>query len=320
MKNLIFFTLLFILSGMQMLSSQDINELNKQANIERMNGNYQKAIELSTSTLEKKLNVISFYIRAFSLSKISKFAEALKDCESAISYPAGGMLETFEKGDIYFLKGYCLQMLGKCEEAVGAYETAENIIRRENAVALYSNLGLCYLKLQKYEHADFFYDKAIERSEKNSEKESYWAVRGDCMFNLEKWYLADSFYTRATQFGLQDYPVYWNMATCRLKNGKVIDMFGDSTEIEFHNWGIINCYKTATLIIQKDIKANKASDKQVRDISLIYFDQASFCFSVGKYDLASAALDHSLKYGKLSKTTALYDKIDKLKEDIKEAK
>jgi tetratricopeptide (TPR) repeat protein len=171
----------------------------------------------------------------------------------------------------------------------------------------------------KYEKADFYYSKAIETSQQNDNKEDYWRTRGFCMKTLKNWVLADSFYTRAISFGTQPYGVYWSIAECRQKQNKLIDMFGNEEEVELHNWGIINCYQIAIGIIEANIKNKKASDYEIKDLSLICLDEASFYYSIGKYDKALAVLENSLKYGKLSKTTSHFNRVNKLKNDIKEA-
>src|ERR1044071_8696959 len=107
------------------LVAQDFDDLNDQAYKERDNKNYQRAIDLCTQAINKKINTRSYIIRAYCRYILKDYLAALDDYNSALSnyYDYYGS-DNKEKAAIYYYRGRCKQSLQRYSDAISDFNDA----------------------------------------------------------------------------------------------------------------------------------------------------------------------------------------------------
>lgn len=208
------------------LSAQDFDDLNNQANKEYLAKNYQKAIDLSTQSLNIKLNARAYFIRADSRYQLSDYQAALDDFNSTLSYYSAYYSEDKYKGNIYFYRGLTLYSLGKYDDAISDFNSAITYNYEQPNYAYWYRAD-SYYALSKYKESDDDYARVIDRTSDSKELSTLYKSRGDCNALQKKYTNAYDFYTRAISYDPNNYNAYWEMGYYKDLEGRYDDALVD---------------------------------------------------------------------------------------------
>lgn len=112
----------------------------------------------------------AYVFKAFELRKAGKYEDAIKILDFLISFNSEEILNSF----VYYLKATLLGAMEKYDEAIDAFEIADNFYRKEynddpnekpNELKLNYAKGYCYDSTKQYALALRFYNKAIKNKE-----------------------------------------------------------------------------------------------------------------------------------------------------------
>lgn len=308
MTRHIFLSLVSILLFSITVLAQDFEDLNNQANKEMLNNNYQKAIELSNQSINKKINIRAYIIRAICRVELKDYDASLDDLNSALTYYSDYYgSDNKEKARIYFYRGRCKQEKRRYNDAIDDFNTALSYNYTEAGYA-YWNRGVCYYKLIKYKDADGDYIKAIERISDKEAQSSLYSNRGDCQAKLGNYETAYSLYARAITYNANNYNAYWLRAyykdldykyeealTDYNKAIEIITTLGGSAKnndlaILYRNVAIMHQtlkqYDDAVLAINKSIGADPNNAKSYRTRADIYKSLKKYDNAKGDYENA----------------------------------
>jgi tetratricopeptide (TPR) repeat protein len=275
MRCYILFPLVISLFMGQSLMAQDFDDLNDQAFKERDNKNYQKAIDLCTQAINKKVNARSYIIRADCRYELDDYEAAITDFNSALTYYYDYYgSDDKEKGGIYYFRGRSKQKLDRYNEAISDFNTAISYNYKELGYA-YWNRGACYYDLGKYKEADDDYIKAIDRISEQEDLSSLYKQRGDCQAKLGKYETAYSLYDRALTYNAKNYNAYWQKG------------FYKNQEYKYEE-GLAG-YNKAIEIIN-----NGGTDATGNDLALLYRNKAIMHKTLKQYEEALTAINKSI--------------------------
>ncbi len=226
MRNYIYLFLVIILSSHPPLRAQDFDDLNNQAYKERDNKNYQKAIDLCTQALNKKINTRSYIIRADCRYELKDYRAAIDDFESALTYYNEYYSDNKEKAGIYYMLGRSKHELGRYSAAISDYGSALTYNYDEPGY-VYWNRGACYYESGKYKEADDDYAKAIEKITSRADLSTLYSNRGDCKAQLDEFENAYTFYAKAISYNPQNYNPYWQRGHYKSQEYKYDEALAD---------------------------------------------------------------------------------------------
>ncbi len=267
--------LIAILFFGQSLLAQDFDDLNNQAYKERDNKNYQKAIELCTQSINKKVNARSYIIRADCRYELNDYRAAIDDCESALTYYSEYYSDNKEKAGIYYMMGRSKHELGRYSAAISDYNSALTYNYEETGY-VYWNRGACFYESGKYKEADDDYSKAIDRISASNDLSTLYSNRGDCKAQLDDYEAAYTFYARAISYNAKNYNPYWQRGHYKSQEYKYDEALADFDMAI----GIF----TANPI---------ASDNN--DLAILYRNKALMYKYKKQYDEALAAINKSVE-------------------------
>ncbi len=275
MKYKLFSLLLIAFLFSHALSAQDYDELNNQAYKERDNKNYQKAIELSTQALNKKINARSYIIRATAKYELGDYQGTIEDYNSSLSYYYDYYgTEEKEKGGIYYFRGRSRQLLKKYSEAIQDFNESIRFNYSELGY-LYWNRGACFYNQGKYKDAENDYIKAIDRFGNQDDLSTLYKQRGDCQAKQGKYEDAYNLYDRALIYNPKNYNAYWQKAFYKGQEYKYEEsLAGYNKAIEIINSG-----------------GAEAGDN---DLALLYRNKAIMHKNLAEYEDALAAINKSI--------------------------
>ncbi|HEY6064125.1 MAG TPA: tetratricopeptide repeat protein, partial [Chitinophagaceae bacterium] len=307
MRHQIFPFLFTILFLGQSLLAQDFDDLNNQAFKERDNKNYQKAIELCTQAINKKINARSYIIRADCRYELNDYRAALDDFESALTYYSDYYSDNKEKAGIYYMMGRSKHSLSRYSAAISDYNSALTYNYEEPGY-VYWNRGACYYESGKYKEADDDYSKAIDRISASEDLSTLYANRGDCKAMLEDYPAAYSFYERAISYNAKNYNPYWQRGHYKSQEYKYDEALADFD-------------KAIEIFTANPITANN------NDLAILYRNKALMHKYKKQYEEALAAINRSLETDpNMSKTYRIRGQIyeamkkyDKAKADYENA-
>lgn len=262
-----------ILSFHSPLLAQDFDELNNQAYKERDNKNYQKAIELCTQAISKKVNARSFIIRADCRYELKDYKAAIDDFESALTYYSEYYSDNKEKAGIYYIMGRIKHELGRYSAAISDYNSALTYNYEETGY-VYWNRGASYYATGKYKEADDDYIKAIDRISSGDDLSILYSNRGDCQVQLNNYETAYTLYARAITYNPKNYNPYWQRGHYKSQKGKYEEALDD--------------FNKAIEIIRE-----AAAPANTNDLAILYRNKALMHKDLKQYDEALAAINKS---------------------------
>lgn len=290
------------------LAAQEFDDLNDQAFKERDNKNYQKAIDLCTQALNKKINARSYIIRGDARYELKDYEAAIGDFTSSLTYYYDYYgSDDKEKGGIYYFRARSKQELNRYNDAISDFNSAISYNYKEAGYA-YWNRGACYYDLGKYKEAEDDYIKAIDRISEQKDLSSLYKQRGDCQGKLDNYETAYSLYDRALIYDAKNYNVYWQKG------------FYKGQEYKYEE-SIIN-YDKAIEIINAG-----GTDAKANDMALICRNKAIMHKGLKQYEDALAAINKSISadpnlaraYRTRAEINALLRKYDAAKADYENA-
>lgn len=211
---------------LQPVLSQDFDDLNNQAFKERDNKNYQKAIELCTQSINKKVNARAYIIRADCRYELKDYEAAITDFNSALIHYNDYYSDNKEKAGIYYMLGRSKHDLFKYSDAINDYSTALTNNYEEPGY-VYWNRGTCYYELGKYKEAKDDYTKAIDRISSNDDLSTIYSDKGDCEAKLGNYEAAYTLYTRAISYNSNNYNAYWQRGHYKSQQNKYKEALTD---------------------------------------------------------------------------------------------
>ncbi|HYM95436.1 MAG TPA: tetratricopeptide repeat protein [Chitinophagaceae bacterium] len=270
------------------LSAQDFDDLNNQADKEYLAKNYQKAIDLSTQSLNIKLNARAYFIRADSRYSLSDYQAALDDYTSALSYYSAYYADDKYKGRIYYWRGLTRYNLQKYDDAISDFNSAITY-NYEKLNYAYWDRANSYYALAKYKESENDYSSAIDRTSDSKELSTLYKYRGDCNALQGKYTDAYSFYTRAVSYDPNNYNAYWEMGYYKDLEGRDEDALVD--------------YGKAINVVKSLNDPSKDAD-----LATLYRNEALLHKVLGRYDDALNAINMAIQtnpnYSKAYKTRA----------------
>jgi tetratricopeptide (TPR) repeat protein len=170
-RHLVF--LFFILLTLNALS-QRANILLEKGKIFYNSGDYAKAIEEFSSSIEKEKSTEAYEWRGMSYFSIKDYAKALEDFNYAISQSSNA------PASVYLNRGNSKLILNDFNGALTDYNKS---LELENSGMTYYERGQAYFHLQKYNEALSDYNKAIDLKVDESrvafwKMYTYWALGG----------------------------------------------------------------------------------------------------------------------------------------------
>ena len=263
------FCLFCLLVFTQPVYAQDFEELNNMAYKEKENKNYNKAIELSTQSINKKVNARAYIIRGISRLNLKDFEAAIEDLTAALLNYSSYYTNNTEKAGIYFWRGWCKHSLYHYADAITDYNAAFSN-DYNNVSTLYWNRGLCYSNLMKYKEAEDDYIKAIDRISESKDLSSLYYERASCQAELGNYEKAYTLFARAISYNSKNYRAYWLRAY--YKNLK-------------YN------YEDALVDYTKAIDiATETNSSNINDLNILYRNKALVHQNLKQYDNAIAAI------------------------------
>ncbi len=259
------------------LVAQEFDDLNDQAFHERDNKNYQKAIDLCSQALSKKINARSYIIRADSYYELDKYEQAIDDFNSSLTYYYDYYgSDDKEKGGIYYFRGRSKQHLNRYNDAITDFNQAISYNYKEPGY-VYWNRGACYFALKSYKEADDDYIKAIDRITDKNDLCTLWENRGDCQANLKNYDDAWTYYAKAISYNPDNYSPYWQRGHFKAQQYYYEDALSD--------------FEKAVEIINKGGTEAKSSD-----LALLYRNMALMHRNLKKYREALDDYNKSIEY------------------------
>jgi tetratricopeptide (TPR) repeat protein len=276
MKKLFYFLAIFVcpVAFPLLLSAQDSEDINSQADKEYTGKNYQKALELATQSINIKPNVRAYFIRADARYSLNDYAAATEDFTSALSNYSTYYSTDQYKGRIYYWRGMSYQQSGKYENAVSDYGSAITYNYAESKY-VYWNRAISYYNLKKYKDAEEDYGRAIDRSSDSKELSSMYMYRGNCKAMTYEYTAAYGFYARAASYNPDNYEAYWNMAYYKV--------------IEYKNEEALADYGKAI-----DILTRLSSPDKNKNLAFLYENEARIYRDKKQYDEALTGMNKSL--------------------------
>ena len=267
-----FATLFFCLP----LFAQEFDELNNQAYKERDNKNFKKAIELSTQSINKKVNARAYIIRADSRYELGDYETAIDDFSSSLTYYSDYYADdNKEKGGILYFRGRSKHKLGRYDDAISDYNSALYYNYSEPGY-VYWNRGACYYQTGKYKEADDDYLKAIDRISGNEDLSILYEDRGDCQAQLANYETAYALYVRAISYNSNNYNPYWQRGHYKSIEGKYEEALADFN-------------KAIEIITTTGSSANN------NDLAILYRNKALMNKYQKQYDQALASINKSVE-------------------------
>ena len=254
--------------------AQDFDELNEQADKEYLANNYQKAVDLATQAINRKINSRSYFIRADARFSLMDYESALEDYNKAITDYNSYYSTDKYKGRLYYWRARCKQKLNECTDAIIDFTTCLSY-NYEDAGYAYWNRGNCYFEQTKYQESDDDYTKAIDRLSDSKDLAKLYKYRGDCMAHLLKYSDADKLYTRSISYNANYYNSYWSRAYYRSIDLKYDDAIAD--------------YKKTVSIIEAS-----GSNSNNEDLPAVYRNLALLYYDLNKNNEALEAINKSL--------------------------
>ena len=254
--------------------AQDFEELNEQADKEYLANNYQKAADLATQAINRKVNPRSYFIRADARFSLMDYEAALEDYNKAITDYSSYYSTDKYKARLYYWRARCKQKLNKYTDAISDFTTCLSYNYEEAGYA-YWNRGNCYYEQAKYQECDDDYTKAIDRLSDSKDLAKLYKYRGDCMAHLLKYTDADKLYTRSISYNADFYNAYWSRAYYRYIDLKNDDAIAD--------------YKKAVSIIEAS-----GSNSNNEDLAAIYRNLALLYYDLERNDDALDAINKAL--------------------------
>ncbi|MGB3004978.1 MAG: tetratricopeptide repeat protein [Chitinophagaceae bacterium] len=268
---MIFF--LFLVYSMP-LSAQDFDDLNNLAFKERDNKNYQKAIELCTQALNKKVNARSYIIRADCRYELKDYEAAITDFNSALTYYSSYYTDNKEKAGIYYMIGRSKHDLYKYSDAITDYTTALTYNYEEPGY-IYWNRGTCYYELGKYKDAKDDFTKAIDRISASEDLSTIYSDKGDCEAKLGNYEAAYTLYTRAISYNSNNYNAFWQRGHYKSQEKKYTEALSD--------------FDKAIELITKNPEPSANND-----LAILYRNKAIMHRDLRQYDEGLAAINKSV--------------------------
>ena len=297
--------------------AQDFDELNNQAYKEKENKNYNKAIELSTQSINKKVSARAYIIRGESRANLKDYESAIADYNAALLNYSGYYNNNEEKGGVYHWLGFIKQKLSRYGDAISDYNSALSYNSKEGET-VYWNRGTCYYNLGKYKDADEDYKKAIDRTSDNKDLSSLYIERGKCQAKLGIYETAYSLFTRAIGYNSKNYLAYWERAyykNLKDKNEEALSDYSKAIEIALetklnNNDDLVSLYRNKALVHQ-DLKqyenALAAINKAIEvnpNMAKAYRTRAVIYEGMKKYDKAKADYENTITLETNKKTKA----------------
>ena len=274
-----FISSLFIFFGMLTISvsltAQGFDDLNEQADKEYLNKNYNKAIDLSTQSINIKPNARAYFIRADARYSLYDYEAATNDFTSALSYYSYYYNTDKYKGRIYYWRGMCYYNLSKYNDAISDFNSALSYNYEEPGY-VYWNRGNSYYVLEKYQEGDDDYAKAIDRISDSKNLSSLYKYRGDCKAKQRDYSSAYSFYARAISYDPNNYNAYWQRGYYKDLEGKDDDALKD--------------YAKAAEILEASSEPSKNEN-----LSFLYRNQALMYKGLNQYPDALAAINKAIQ-------------------------
>ncbi|WP_058486696.1 tetratricopeptide repeat protein [Defluviitalea phaphyphila] len=180
-------------------------------------GNYKEALYYFEQSIEKDKRFIkAYYYKALTLYQQDEEEEALKELEKAMNINYNSMLDEF-----YELKGKILSCLGKIEDSIAAYKKAiEYKPQNEKKASYYYLLGEELKKLQKYEEAIEYFDKAIDR---DSVMVDAYISKSDALIELEEYEKAMEECDKALEIDTNSAKAYGKKVKALINLGKTYE-------------------------------------------------------------------------------------------------
>ncbi len=273
MRHHLLICLLPFLLYCQSSLAQDFDEINNEAFKERDNKNYQKALELCTQALGKKINARSFIIRADCRYELGDYRAAIDDFESALTYYSEYYSENKEKAGIYYMMGRSKHELGRYGAAISDYNSALTYNYEEPGF-VYWNRGACYYETGKYKDADDDYIKAIGKISASADLSTLYSNRGDCQAMLGDYETAFTYYDRSISYNAKNYNPYWQRGHYKSQKYKYEEALADFN-------------KAIDIIKEAATPANN------NDLAVLYRNKALMHKSLKQYDEALVAINKS---------------------------
>lgn len=221
----------------------------KLGNYERINGNYEEALECYTKAIELDPEYeFAYNERGISYYYLGKLKESIEDYSKAIEINA-----EYARG--YYNRGVSYQKLNEEKRAIEDYDKAIEI--NPEYASAYNNRGNCYYNLGKERRAIEDYNKAIELDAGDA---MYYNNRGNSYRNLGEVESAMEDYSKAIELDPKYASAYNNRGTSYSDSGeekKAIEDFSKAIELNpqyalaYNNRGI--CYRK----IGENVKAEK---------------------------------------------------------------
>ncbi|MFZ6024312.1 MAG: tetratricopeptide repeat protein [Bacteroidota bacterium] len=245
------------------VSAQDFETYNNQANQESKNKNYRRAVELCTQALSIKTNARSYLIRADSYFSLVNYAAAMNDYRSAIThYYDYYKADNKEKGSTYYYLARCEQELGYYTDAINDFSNSLTYNYTETGF-VYWNRGYVYYTLKKFKEAEEDYARAVSHISNYELLSKIYRDRGDCQWKLGNYESSYAMFDRALSYNADNYLVYWQKG------------YNKSIELKYEE--SLTAYSRAIEIINKGTSAASKSD-----LSVLYRNKALMFYYLDK--------------------------------------
>lgn len=151
----VFITFMVILTYGFVLAQKNVDRIIKTGIEYHDRGDYDKAIETYQEALKiNSRSSFAYYEMALSYFNKGDLVKAVEYSDQVLQQRARYMLQA------YIMKGSCLDVLGRTEEAAVVFETA--IKDKRKHYLIFYNLALDYYKLEKYQKAETIVLKGLD--------------------------------------------------------------------------------------------------------------------------------------------------------------
>lgn len=123
MKKFVFICVFGLFCSISVANSTTIGEF--ELKLVGVSSNWQNTINICDDAIKLYPHRATFYYeKAYSLSQLSRYHEAIENYDLAIKYNQEPFEHIIFRGDLYFFKGQSLESLGQFEEALKNYKLA----------------------------------------------------------------------------------------------------------------------------------------------------------------------------------------------------